>query len=70
MNRLCHIWTGDRELELNGLEAPDELQINTVSQQATRQTQKNANKIATTAKNQVTIETTAVNSNEKKPSMK
>ena len=27
----------ERELELNGLEAPDELQINTVTQQATQQ---------------------------------
>ena len=27
----------ERELELNGLEAPDEMQINTVTQQATKQ---------------------------------
>ena len=27
----------ERELELNGLEAPDELQINTMTQQATQQ---------------------------------
>ena len=29
MSRLLHTWK--KELELNGLEAPDELQINTVS---------------------------------------
>ena len=50
-------------LELNGLEASDELQINTVTQQATQQ---NPTQLATTAKIQVTVETTAVNSNEKK----
>ena len=54
------------ELELNGLEAPDELQINTLTQQATQKTQKIPNQLATTAKNQVTIETSAVNSNKKK----
>ena len=55
------------ELELNGLEAPDELQINTVTQQATQQNpEKHPNQLSTTAKNQVTVETSAVNSNEKK----
>ena len=48
------------------LEATDELQINTVMQQATQQIPKNPNQPATTAKIQVTIETSAVNSNEKK----
>ena len=34
MNRLCH---HERELEMNGSEAPDEMQINTVTQRATQQ---------------------------------
>ena len=33
MKSLCHL---GKELELNGLEAPDELQMNTVTQQATK----------------------------------
>ena len=35
MNRLCHIFK--KKLELNGLEAPDELQMNTMTQHATQQ---------------------------------
>ena len=56
----------DRELELNGLKAPDEQQINTVTQQAT---QKNSEKPKPTChhcKSQVTIATSAVNSYETK----
>ena len=55
-----------KELELNGLEAPDELQIKTVTPKATQQNPKNPNQFATTAKSQITIETSAVISNEKK----
>ena len=50
------------ELELNGLEAPDELQMNTVTQQATQQNSEKSNQLATIGKSQVTIETSAVNS--------
>ena len=39
----------ERELELNGMEGPDELQINTVNQQPTKT---NAERRATTVKNQ------------------
>ena len=56
----------DRELELNGLEAPDELQTNTVTQQAAQQNSESSNQLATIVKNQVTAETSAVNSNERK----
>ena len=56
----------ERELELNGLEAPDEMQLNTVMQQATQQNSENPNQHATNAKSQVTIEINAVNSGEKK----
>ena len=57
----------ERELELNGLEAPDEMQINTVMQQDTRQ---NFEKPKPTChhckKPKATIEINAVNSNERK----
>ena len=56
----------ERELELNGLEAPDEMQINTVMQQDTRQNSEKPNQRATIAKSQATIEINAVNSNEEK----
>ena len=56
----------ERELELNNLETPDEMQINTVTQQASQKTLKSPNQFATIAKIQVTIETSAVNSNKKK----
>ena len=56
------------ELELNGLEAPHEMPINTVTQQAPQEnkTLKSPHQRATVAKNQVTIKISAVNSNEKK----
>ena len=41
MNRLCRILKLEKELELNGLEASDEMPINTVTQQAPQQ---NSNK--------------------------
>ena len=50
----------ERQLELNGLEAPDEMQINTVMQQATQQNPENPNQLATISKSQVKIETSAV----------
>ena len=56
----------ERELELDGLEASDEMPINTVTQQAPQQ---NSNKPKPTChhcKNQVNIKISAVNSNEKK----
>ena len=56
----------ERELDLNGLEATDELQINTVTQQATHQNSEKTNHLANFARSHVTIETSAVNSNEKK----
>ena len=60
----------ERELELNGLEAPDEMQLNTVMQQDTQQTLKSPNQHATIAKSQVTIEISAVNTNERKTKSK
>ena len=54
----------EKELELNGLEAPDEIPINTVTQQ---EPQQNSNKPRPSChhyKDQVTIETSALNSNE------
>ena len=56
----------ERELEMNGSEAPDELQMNTVTQQASQQNPENPNQLVNTGKSQVTIETSAVNSNPKK----
>ena len=56
----------ERELELNGLEAPKELQINTVTQQTTQQKPEKHKTNCHYAKSQVTFETSAVNSNEKK----
>ena len=56
----------ERELELNGLEAPGEMPINTVTQQAPQQ---NSNKPRPTChhcKKQVTIKISVVNSNERK----
>ena len=54
------------ELELNGLEAPDEMPMNTVTQQAHRKTLIRPDQRATIVKNQVTIRLSAVNSNETK----
>ena len=56
----------ERELELNGLEAPDEMQLNSVMQQDAQKTLKSPNQHAIIAKSQVTIEINAVNSNERK----
>ena len=55
----------ERELELNGLEAPDEMPINTVTQLAPQQ---NSNQPRTTChhcKKQVTIKISVVSSNER-----
>ena len=60
----------EKELDLNRLEAPDDLQINTVTQKQHNNTQKNPNQLATTATSQVTIETSAVNSTRKRSSLK
>ena len=56
----------ERELELNGLEAPDEMKLNTVTQQTTQQNSEKPKPTCHHCKSQVTIETSAVNSNEKK----
>ena len=56
----------ERELELKGFQAPDELQINTVTPQATRRNSEKPKQLATIAESQVNIRTSAVNSNEKK----
>ena len=56
----------EKELELNGLEAPNELQINTVTQQATQQTPQSPNKLAAIAKRQVSTGISADISSEKK----
>ena len=61
----------ERELELNGLEAPDEMQLNTVMHNKAHNTiPKSLNQLATIAKSQVTIEINAVNSNERKTKVK
>ena len=54
------------ELELNGLEAPDEMQINTVTQQTTQENSDISKPACQHCKKQVTIETSAVNSNGRK----
>ena len=56
----------DRDLEFNAFEAPNELQLNTVTQQIKKQTLKNPNQLATIAKSQFNIKTKDVNSNERK----
>ena len=45
----------EKEIELNGLEAPDELQVNTVSQQPTNTNADRPNQRATTVKNKAII---------------
>ena len=55
-----------RELELNGFEAPDELQTKTVTQQATQQNSGKPKPTCHYCKTQITAEISAVNSNEKK----
>ena len=56
----------ERELELNGLETPDEMPINTVTQLAPQQNSDKPKPTCHHCKNQVTIKISAVNSNEKK----
>ena len=56
----------ERELELNGLEAPGEMPINTVTQQAPQQNSNKPRPTCHQCKNQVTIKISAVNSNERK----
>ena len=56
----------ERELQLNGLEAPDEMPINTVTQQPPQQKSNKPRPTCHHCKNQVTIKISAVNSNERK----
>ena len=56
----------ERELELNGLEAPDEMQLNTVMQQDAQQNSEKPKPTCHHCKNQVTIKISVVNSNERK----
>ena len=57
----------EKELELNCLEAPDEMPINTVTQQAAQQSSdKPKQRCYPCLKNQFTIKISAVNSNERK----
>ena len=56
----------ERELELNDLDAPDEMPMNTVTQQAPQQNAEKPKPTCHQCKNQVTIKISAVNSNEKK----
>ena len=60
------VWHFEKELELNGLEASYELQKNTVTQQDTQQNSEKPKPTCHHCKNQVTIKTNAVNSNERK----
>ena len=60
----------ERELELNGLEAPDEIRLNTVMQQDTQQNSEKPKPTCHHCKNQVTIEISAVYSNERKTNSK
>ena len=53
----------ERELELNGLEAPDEMHLNAVMQQDTQQNTGKPKPTCQHCKTQVTIEINAVNSN-------
>ena len=56
----------EKELELNGLEAPDEMPTNTVTQQAHSKNLTSPYQRATVVKNQVTIKISVVSSNERK----
>ena len=60
----------EKELELNGLENPDDIQIRTVTQQPLQQYPEKPKPTCPTAKNQVTIETSAFNSNARKTKAK
>ena len=64
MNRLFHRL--GKRLELKGLEAPDELQINVVTQQATQPNPEKPNQLFTTVESQVATETSVVESKERK----
>ena len=56
----------ERELELNGLEAPDEIPKNTVTPQAPEENSDKPKPTGHRCKNHVTIKISAVNSNERK----
>ena len=56
----------ESELELNGLEAPDEMPINTVTQQTPQQNTNKPRPTCHRCKNQITVKTSVVNSNERK----
>ena len=56
----------EMELELNSLEAPDEILINNVTQQAPQQNSEKRKPTCHRCKSQVTIKIMAVNTNEKK----
>ena len=56
----------ERELELVGLAAPDEMPINIVTQQAPQQNSEKPKPTCHHCKKQATIRISAVNSNEKK----
>ena len=55
-----------KELELSVLEAPDELKMNIVTQQATQHKSEKSKPTCHHSKNQVTLENSAVSSNERK----
>ena len=63
---MAHMNRKKRELELNSLEAPDEMTLNTVMQQPHSKTLTSPDQRATIVKDQVTIKINAVNSNERK----
>ena len=52
-----------KELDLSGLEAPNELKLNTVTQQATKPNLRNPSRKVTTARSQATTAINAINSN-------
>ena len=60
----------ERELELNGLEAPDEIPINTMTQKAPQQKSNKPRPTCHHCKNQATIKISAINSNERKTKRK
>ena len=56
----------EKDLELNGLEAPDEMPINTVTQQASQQNSNKPRPTCQIVKNQVNVKISVVNTNERK----
>ena len=60
----------EKELDLNDLETPDELQINTVTQQASKPKHERPKPSCHHCKNQITTETSAVILTEERPSPK